>query len=48
MAEAMLRVYQKTPEELNAAFADYMRLFQIDPTLEERMESLLHRQTTEA
>lgn len=48
MAEAMLRVYQKTPEELNAAFVDYMRLFQIDPTLEERMESLLHRQTTEA
>ena len=41
MAEAMMRVYQKTPEELNKAFTDYVRLFRIDDVLEQRMESLM-------
>lgn len=40
MAEAMLRVYQKTPEELNRAFMDYVRLFGIDGNLEYRMAEL--------
>ena len=42
IAEAMPLVYQKTPEELNKAFTDYVRLFRIDEALEQRMESLLH------
>ena len=41
IAEAMPLVYQKTPEELNKAFADYVRLFRIDEVLEQRMESLM-------
>lgn len=42
IAEAMPLVYQKTPEELNKAFTDYVRLFGIDEMLEQRMESLLN------
>ena len=42
IAEAMPLVYQKTPEELNKAFTDYVWLFRIDEALEQRMESLLH------
>ena len=41
MAEAMLLVYQKTPEELNKAFTGYVQLFAIDEMLEQRMENLL-------
>lgn len=41
IAEAMPLVYQKTPEELNKAFTDYVRLFRIDEALEQRMESLM-------
>lgn len=41
MAEAMMCVYQKTPEELNKAFTEYVQLFSIDEALEQRMESLL-------
>ena len=39
--EAMPFIYQKTPEELNNAFTDYVRLFKIDEVLEQRMENLL-------
>ena len=42
IAEAMPLVYQKTPEELNKAFTDYVLLFGIDEMLEQRMESLLN------
>ena len=42
MAEAMMLVYEKTPEELNEAFCEYVRLFSIDEVLEQRMESLLN------
>lgn len=42
MAEAMLLVYQNTPEELNKAFTDYVQMFGIDEMLEQRMESLLN------
>ena len=42
IAEAMPLVYQKTPEELNKAFTDYVQLFGIDEMLEQRMESLLN------
>ena len=42
MAEAMMCVYQKTPEELNKAFTEYVQLFRIDEALEQRMESLLN------
>ena len=41
IAETMPLVYQKTPEELNKAFTDYVRLFRIDEVLEQRMESLM-------
>ena len=41
MEVAMIQVYQKTPEELNQAFADYVRLFRIDEVLEQRMERKL-------
>lgn len=41
MAVAMTQVYHKTPEELNQAFTDYVRLFRIDGVLEQRMEMLL-------
>lgn len=41
MEEAMMLTYQKTPEELNKAFIDYVRLFQIDEALVQRMETLL-------
>lgn len=41
MPEAMRCVYQKTPEELNKAFTDYVQLFRIDDALEQRMESLM-------
>lgn len=47
MAEAMLLVYQNTPEELNKAFTDYVQLFGIDEILEQRMESLLNVQIAE-
>ena len=43
MTSAMAQVYQKTPEELNQAFTDYVRLFRIDEGLEQRMEMLLSR-----
>ena len=42
IAEAMPLVYQKTPEELNKAFTDYVRLFRSDEVLEQRMERLLN------
>ena len=41
MPEAMMRVYQKTPEEINKAFTEYVQLFRIDEALEQRMESLM-------
>ena len=42
IAEAMPLVYQKTPEELNKAFTDYVLLFGVDEMLEQRMASLLN------
>lgn len=42
MASAMEQVYQRTPPEMNQAFADYVRLFPIDQTLSQRMEELLN------
>ena len=42
-ASAMARVYQRTPAEMNQAFADYIRLFEIDACLKHRMEELLRR-----
>lgn len=39
---AMVQVYHKTPIELSQAFADYVRLFQLDKALELRMEELLN------
>ena len=42
MAEAMMSVYQKTPEELNKGFTEYVQMFSIDEALEQRMESLLN------
>ncbi len=44
--EAMICVYQKSPEEINKAFTDYVRLFKIDEALEQRMESLLNEHMT--
>lgn len=41
IAQAMICVYKKTPEELNKAFTDYVRLFRIDELLEQRMNSLI-------
>ena len=41
MTEAMMCVYQKTPEKLNKAFTEYVQLFSIDEVLEQRMESLI-------
>lgn len=38
---AMLRIYQKTPAEMNRAFTEYVRLFRTDAVLEQRMEKLL-------
>lgn len=43
MASAMVEVYHKTPEELNRAFTDYVRLFGIDEGLEQRMKDLLNQ-----
>ena len=39
MADAMIEVLHKTPEELNRAFEEYIGLFTCDPVLEARMES---------
>lgn len=41
MAQAMEKIYQKTPAELNREFAAYVRLFRVDAVLEKRMEELL-------
>ena len=41
MASSMEHIYQKTPAEMNQAFVDYVRLFQLDRVLEQRMETLL-------
>lgn len=40
MAASLMHVYQKTPEELDHAFTNYVQLFDIDETLVQRMESL--------
>lgn len=40
-AAAMQAVYGRTPEELNLAFTEYVRMFRIDEVLEQRMEALL-------
>ena len=40
-AVALKRVYCKTPVELNAAFADYVRLFRVDEAVKRRMAELL-------
>ena len=40
MADAMRHVFGKTPSELNAEFAEYVRLFRIDETVEKRMVEL--------
>ncbi len=34
-------VYRKTPEELDAAFVEYTRLFRTDPAVEKRIEELI-------
>ncbi len=39
MPDAMMEVLNKTPEELNRAFEEYIGLFTCDPVLEARMES---------
>ena len=39
MPDAMMEVLNKTPEELNRAFEEYIGLFTCDPVLEVRMES---------
>ena len=41
MADAMIEVLHKTPEELNRAFEEYIGLFTCDPVLEARMENML-------
>ena len=41
IAAGMAQVYRKEPAELNQAFSDYVSLFSIDPTLEQRMAKLL-------
>ena len=41
MAEAMVQVYGKMPEALNAAFVEYVGLFQTDEVLQQRMAELL-------
>lgn len=41
IAEAMVLVYKKSPEELNKEFVAYVQLFAIDEMLERRMENLL-------
>ncbi len=38
--QAMKAVFGKSPEELNAEFIGYVKLFRIDPELEKRMEEL--------
>lgn len=35
----MLRIYQKTPAEMDRAFTEYVRLFRTDTVLEQRMEN---------
>ena len=40
MYQAMQEVFGKTPEELDAEFTDYVKLFRIDPELKKRMEEL--------
>jgi hypothetical protein len=42
IVEALSLVYQKTPEELNKEFVEYVKLFVIDEILEHRMEELLN------
>ena len=41
IADAMIEVLHKTPEELNRAFEEYIGLFTCDPVLEARMENML-------
>lgn len=41
--EAMQEVFGKSPEELNAEFTDYVKLFRIDPELKKRMEELINQ-----
>ncbi len=41
IAAGMVQVYGKEPAELNQAFSDYVGLFSIDPTLEQRMAELM-------
>jgi len=38
---ALKLVYKRSPEELNRAFVDYVQLFAIDETLEQRMTNLI-------
>ncbi len=40
--DAFYSVFNKTPEELNESFVNYMRLFSIDPAVEKRIEELLN------
>ena len=39
--KAIVIVYEKSAEELNQAFIDYVKLFETDTVLEQRMESLM-------
>ena len=39
--KAILIVYEKSAEELNQAFIDYVKLFETDTVLKQRMESLM-------
>lgn len=41
IAAGIVQVYGKEPAELNQAFSDYVGLFSIDPTLEQRMAELM-------
>lgn len=41
--QAMQEVFGKSPEELNAEFTDYVKLFRIDPELKKRMEELINQ-----
>lgn len=41
IAAGMVQVYGKEPAELNQAFSDYVGLFSIDPTLEQRVAELM-------
>ncbi|MBR5869380.1 MAG: hypothetical protein IKZ21_08020 [Clostridia bacterium] len=43
IASAMTEIYHVSPEDLNRAFVDYLRLFKTDTSLEQRMKELLEK-----